>query len=284
MNLKFTKEKIKQIFLLLLGTYITSAAIVVFYQPNKIVNGGMSGISTIFYHIFSIPSSVTFFIGNLILLLLAFFVLGKRFVIDSLLGAVLITVFMEVNSFLPQFNGDLFLATVFGGMLYGVGIGITLVIGANTGGTDILARLIQHAVRHIPIGKALLFIDGLVILTSLCLFQNVQLVLYGILALIISTFTIDFMVSYLNSSKLVMVITSFGDEISKLLISTSPRGVTKINAEGAYSQEGKTLLLCALKAKELQAFQEKILSIDKNSFIIFCESQKILGNGFYIYK
>ncbi len=277
-------NQIKQKLLLVLGSYITSFAIVVFYQPNKIVNGGMSGISTIFYHLLGIPSSVTFFVGNLLLLSIAFFVLGKRFVFDSLLGATLITVFMELNSHLPQFTGDLFLATVIGGILYGGGIGITLITGANSGGTDILGRLIQHIIPHLPIGKTLLFIDGVVILTSLCLFKNVQLVLYGILALIISTFAIDYLVAYLNSSKLAMVITSKGEEIADLLVSTSPRGVTQIDVRGAYTKEGKTLLLCALKAKELQAFQKKILSVDEGSFIIFCESQKILGNGFYIYK
>ena len=278
------RDFIKFFLLLTLGAYITSFSLIVFSQPNKIVGGGLSGISTILYHLLSIPTSVTFFVGNFVFLSAAFFVLGKRFVLDSLLGASLVTLFMEINSYLPKFTGDLFLGAAFGSLLYGVGIGITLVVGANSGGTDILGRLLQHYIPHLPIGKTLLVIDGIIILTSLCLFKNVQLTLYGILSLILSTFTIDFLVSYLNSSKLAMVITSKGEEIADLLISTSPRGVTQINVKGAYSKEGKTLLLCALKAKELQAFQEKILSVDETSFIIFCESQKIMGNGFYIYK
>lgn len=284
MKKKFTLDTLKYLLLLTFGTYITSFAVIVFYQPNKIVSGGMSGISTILYHLFGIPTSVTFFVGNFIFLFAAFFVLGKRFVFDSLLGATLITVFMEVNSGLPQFTGDLFISSVFGAILYGGGIGLTLIVGANSGGTDILGRLLQHFIPHIPIGKTLLVIDGIIILVSLYLFKNVQLVFYGILALIISTFTIDFLVAYLNSSKLAMVITDKGEEIANLLVTTSPRGVTQINVKGTYSGEGKTLLLCALKAKELQAFQKKILSIDPLSFIIFCESQKIMGNGFYIYR
>ena len=135
-----------------------------------------------------------------------------------------------------------------------------------------------------PIGKLLLIIDSSVILTSLVIFKEVDCTLYGIIALAVSTFAIDLLIQMLNISKLAFVMTDKGEEIAHKLVSTSPRGVTIIDAVGAYTMEQRKMLVCALKANEIKDFQAKILEIDPTAFIIFSESQQIVGNGFYVYK
>ena len=176
------------------------------------------------------------------------------------------------------------LATIFGGVLYGFGIGISFAAGASTGGTDILGRIIQYKMPTVPIGKLLLVVDSVIILISLIIFKQLELVLYGIITLFISSWAIDFVIGRLNISRIAFVITSKGDEISKNLVSTSPRGVTIIDVVGAYTYEEKKMLFCALKEGESADFQRKILSIDPEAFIVFSESQRIKGNGFYLYK
>lgn len=276
--------KKKSILLTILGTMVTGFAIGVFLTPNKIVGGGASGISTILYHTLGIQPGVSFFGINLIFLLIGFKLLGKTFVFKTLLGASLLSLFTELFTLIPIYTQNLLLAPVFGGVLYGLGIGMSFAAGASTGGTDILGRLVQLKMSFVPIGKMLLFIDGMIIFVSYFIFRDIELILYGVIALFISSYSIDFIISKLNVSRLAFVITDNGDEIAHKLISTSPRGVTLIDVKGAYTDTEKKMLFCALKESEAEAFQSKILEIDPTAFIVFSESQRIKGNGFYLYK
>lgn len=277
-------DKTKSILFTILGTMITGFAIGSFLTPNKIVGGGASGISTILFHTIGIGPGMSFFVLNILFLLVGLRVLGKQFILKTLVGIMLLSLFTQIFNYFPIYTNNLILSSVFGGTLYGIGIGIAFAAGASTGGTDIMGRIIQAKITSVPIGKMLLIVDGTIILIALCVFKDVELVLFGILTLFISSFSIDLVINKLNISRIAFVITDKGNEISKNLISTSPRGVTLINVHGVYSNSEKKMLFCALKDSERDNFQKKILSVDENAFIVFAESQKIQGNGFYIYK
>ena len=281
---KVLLKRIRQLLITTLGTALTGFSISTLLTPNKIVGGGVSGISTILYQSLGIAPGLTFAIINVVLLISGVKILGKDFTLNTMIGAGLISGFVQLFSYLPPVTENIFLASFFGGTLYGLGIGISFASGASTGGTDILSRIIQHYLPQFPIGKLLLGVDGVVIITSLLVFKNKELVLFGICTLFISTFCIDWFIKKLNISKIAFVITDKGEEISHYLISTSPRGVTIIKAVGAYSSEKKKMLFCALKENEVPSFQKKILDIDNEAFIVYAESQQIMGNGFYIYR
>ena len=275
---------IKSILFTILGTMITGFGIGVFLTPNKIVGGGVSGLSTILYHAFSVPPGVSFFVINIIFLVIGFRILGKEFTVKTLFGATLISVFVQIFSYFPFYTENIVLAVVFGGVLYGLGIGLGFAAGASTGGTDILGRLIQHRFKTVPIGKLLLFVDGVIIILSLLIFKNPELALFGIITLFLSSYSIDLVIDKLNVSRIAFVITDRGNEISQTLVSKSPRGVTIIDVVGAYTKTEKKMLFCALKESESEKFQRRILELDPEAFIVFSESQRIKGNGFYLYK
>lgn len=277
------KEKIKSCGLILLGLVLTAMAISLFFVPNKIVNGGSSGLSTVIYYTVGLKPSVTNALINLVLLIISLVCLGKSFVMKTVASIGLLSVFIEVFSFFPPVTEDVLLAAIFGSALYGVGIGLVLSQKSTTGGTDILGRLIQHKFPHLKIGKILLVVDCFVIFLSYLTFRTTEAVLYGALALFISTTAIDGLMRMLNVSKLAFIITEKGQEISELLIRTSPRGVTLVDVTGGYSHEPKKMMICALKESEIPEFQRKILQVDKDAFIIYSESQQIVGKGFYIY-
>ncbi len=277
-------KKSKSLIFTLIGTMTTGFAIGAFLTPNKIVGGGVSGISTILYHTFGIQPGLSFFLLNIIFLLVGLTVLGKEFILKTLMGISLLSVFTQIFTYFPIYTDNLILATIFGGVLYGLGIGMSFAAGASTGGTDIIGRIIQSKFSFVPIGKMLLFVDGIIILVSLIVFKNIELTLYGILALFVSSYSIDFIISKLNVSRIAFVITDKGEEISRMLVSTSPRGVTLIDVKGVYTDTEKKMLFCALKESESEEFQKKILSMDEGAFIVFSESQRIKGNGFYLYK
>lgn len=280
----FRMTNLKSFLFIVLGTMTTGFAISVFLTPNKIVGGGVSGISTILFHTMNIPTGLSFIILNIGLLLLGIKVLGKEFVIKTLVGTGLLSLFIQIFSYIPFYTENTMLATVFGGVFYGIGIGISFVAKASTGGTDILGRIVQRLFPTMPIGKLLLVIDGIVIFISFVIFGRLELTLFGVLSLAISSFTIDFVIASFNISRIAFVISDKGDEISKALVSTSPRGVTIIDVVGAYTMDEKKMLFCALKENESVDFQRKILEVDNEAFIVFSESQRIKGNGFYLYN
>ena len=277
------KEKMKSGFLVFVGITLVAIAISMFLVPNKIVNGGASGLATIIYYTIGLKPSISNAIINGILLLFSLICFGKKFVAKTLSSIVGLTLLIEVFSYFPPVTDNVLLASIFGAVLYGMGIGIVLSQGSTTGGTDIMGRLIQHQRPHWKIGKILLGVDFFVIFLSLITFKTTEAVLYGILALFLSTNAIDWLMKSLNISKLAFVITDKGQEISDFLISTSPRGVTLVEATGGYTHENRQVLICALKESELPEFQRKILAMDQDAFIIYSESQQIVGNGFYIY-
>lgn len=277
------KEKMKSGILVFVGITLVAIAISMFLVPNKIVNGGASGLATIIYYTIGLKPSISNAIINGILLLFSLICFGKKFVVKTLSSIVGLTLLIEVFSYFPPVTDNVLLASIFGAVLYGMGIGIVLSQGSTTGGTDIMGRLIQHKRPHWKIGKILLGVDFFVIFLSLITFKTTEAVLYGILALFLSTNAIDWLMKSLNISKLAFVITDKGQEISDFLISTSPRGVTLVEATGGYTHENRQVLICALKESELPEFQRKILAMDGDAFIIYSESQQIVGNGFYIY-
>lgn len=282
--MKSKRKNIKVFLITVLGTAITGFSISTLLTPNKIVGGGVSGISTILFHVFSVSPGLSFALINIILLLGGIKILGKAFIFKTIVGAGLTSLFVQIFLYLPPLTENNLLASVFGGFLYGFGIGITFVAGASTGGTDILGRIMQYKFPYFKIGKLLLIIDSAIILTSLVVFKNMELTMFGIMSLFLSTYSIDWLIKKLNVSKIAFVISDKGNELSKLLISTSPRGVTLINAVGAYSDENKKMLFCALKENEVPEFQRKILLCDEKAFIVYAESQQITGNGFFVYR
>jgi len=283
MNKEIIIEKAKQVLVTVLGTAITALGISTLLSPNKIVVGGISGISTIIYQAFGIPLSITIASLNVLFLLAGMWVLGKEFTLKTLFCVGLLSGFVELFSNIPPLTDDLFLATLFGGTIYGFGVAITLVSGASMGGNEILSRIIQHFFPYFPIGRLLLSINLLVILSSLLVFKESKYVMFGILSLFFSSFMVDWLIRKLNVSCIAFVITDKGDDVSKLLVSTSTRGVTSLKAVGAYSDEKKKLLFCALKKNEVPDFQKRVLSVDDGAFIVYSESSEIKGRGFHIY-
>ncbi len=276
-------KHLKSYIIIFAGMTLTAIATGLFYIPNGIVTGGVSGIATILYPI-GVPPGITYSLVNIFLLLFSYKRLGRDFVIKSILSVIVISSLVQVFSEVPPITDNIFLATLFGSLFFGIGASLTFIENANTGGTDIIGRLVQSKYQYFPIGTLLMIIDGFIILVSLIISRNIDLALYGLFGLFISAFCIDFIIDHLNSSKLAFVITDKGQQISNLIIENSRRGVTMLNARGAYSGARKNLLICALKNKQIPEFHRMIIETDENAFIIFTNSEKIFGLGFYVYK
>lgn len=275
---------LKKYGIILLGSFIFALAVNMFLLPFKIVSGGFSGIATIFYHLFGISTGVTVGVLDLIMILFAYRILGKAFVMDSMVAIIVIPIFLSITERLPPLTDDIFIASIFGGVLLGIGIGIAFSQGGTTGGVDILSRMSQKKYPHLSIGILMTILDLMIIGFSMVTIGNLNLAFYGILSLVISTAVIDTIIGRLNHAKLILAVVGASSKIEQEILSFVNRGVTVMTAVGAYSGEEKKVLMCVVKPKQAERFKKMIQISEPNTFLIVTDSAEILGNGFRYYR
>ncbi len=271
-------------FIILSGALLFSVAVNLFMIPAKIVTGGVSGIATIIYYVSGISPGIVMGILNIIIGIVAYIELGKKFVVDSLVGIIAIPVFMELTKNFELKFDDLVLSSVFGGIICGIGIGMTFSQGSTTGGTDIVSRISQKRLPSLSIGVILSIIDFLIILVSYFVFGDIKLTMYGMATLFISTWVIDFIIAKLNGAVVAYIITAKDNGLKSSIIKKIGRGVTVIDAKGGYSSEDKEILMCAMKKKELNELKKMAESEEYKAFIIVMPSTEVQGEGFKYYR
>ena len=270
--------------LIIVGTALMATAITSCFDAAGLVTGGFSGISILVkagtksLYGNGIPLWVTNLVLNIPVFLLAAKIKGIAFVKKALLGDLSLTVWLAV---LPawKLSGDFLLVALYGGLLQGVGIGLVFLGGGTTGGTDLLAAIIQNFMRHYSIAQIMQFVDGAVVLVGMYVF-GVERALYAIIAVYLVTKVSDGIIEGLKFSKSVYIITEKPDEVSRMVMEDLDRGITGISAKGMYSGQDKLMLFCVVGKKELVHLQEMIDEIDPNAFVIVGDAREVHGEGF----
>ena len=270
--------------LIIVGTALMATAITSCFDAAGLVTGGFSGIAILVkagtksLYGNGIPLWVTNLVLNIPVFLLAAKIKGVAFVKKALLGDLSLTVWLAV---LPawKLSGDFLLVALYGGLLQGVGIGLVFLGGGTTGGTDLLAAIIQNFMRHYSIAQIMQFVDGAVVLVGMYVF-GVERALYAIIAVYLVTKVSDGIIEGLKFSKSVYIITEKPDEVSRMVMEDLDRGITGISAKGMYSGQDKLMLFCVVGKKELVHLQEMIDEIDPNAFVIVGDAREVHGEGF----
>ncbi|KEH90071.1 membrane protein [Clostridium novyi A str. 4540] len=276
-------DTVKDYIVITLGFIIIAISIKFFLAPNKIANGGITGVAIIInYFIPKLSVGLLMVILNGVLFVLAFSVIdgtfGARTVYASMGLSVLLTI---LDKFIPPTvaaTHDLLLATLFGTVIIGIGMGIVFNRNASTGGTDIFAKMLTKF-KNLDIGKALLIVDLIIAVISGFTF-SAEIGMYGILSVILMGVIIDFVIEGLNACKSIIVITSKNDEVNKFIIEKLNRGCTMIQGKGAYSGQNKEILYTVLDRKQFITLKTYIKEIDPKAFIIVSEAREVLGEGF----
>ena len=249
-----------------------------FLVPNKIAAGGISGIATILYHLFSIPLGLSIAVLNIPLFIFGFKLVGKSFAIRTAYALVLYSVIAELIP-IPKAN-DMFIGCVYGGVLMGLGIGLVVRSGGSTGGTDMAAKMLSARIKSMGIGTFVFCIDFVVITASGLLF-NPEVALYALASLFITSKLIDVMTVGLSAAKAFYIISEKNTEIAAAVLEKLQRGVTSLSAKGLYSGNDKSVLLCVLPWRTEGVRLKKIVrSVDPNAFVIVADVSEVLGEGF----
>lgn len=270
--------------LIIVGTALMATAITSCFDAAGLVTGGFSGIAILVkagtksLYGNGIPLWVTNLVLNIPVFLLAAKIKGVAFVKKALLGDLSLTVWLAV---LPawKLSGDFLLVALYGGLLQGVGIGLVFLGGGTTGGTDLLAAIIQNFMRHYSIAQIMQFVDGAVVLVGMYVFGG-ERALYAIIAVYLVTKVSDGIIEGLKFSKSVYIITEKPDEVSRMVMEDLDRGITGISAKGMYSGQDKLMLFCVVGKKELVHLKEMIDEIDPNAFVIVGDAREVHGEGF----
>lgn len=270
--------------LIIIGTGLMATAITSCFDAAGMVTGGFSGIAIIVkagtkgLYGNGVPLWVTNLVLNVPVFILAAKIKGFSFVKKALMGDISLTVWLAV---LPawKLSEDIFLAALYGGILQGVGIGLVFLGGGTTGGTDLLAAIIQKYMKHYSIAQVMQFVDGAVVVAGMYVF-GVERALYAIIAVYLVTKVSDGIIAGLKFSKAVYIITDKPDEVSRMVMEDIDRGITGIRAKGMYSGNDKLMLFCVVGKKELVHLKEMIDEIDPKAFVIVGDAREIHGEGF----
>lgn len=271
--------------MIIVGTGLMSLAINSVFDAAGMVTGGFSGIAIIIKAWTKnlieggIPLWVTNCVLNLPLFVIAWKVRGFSFIKRAILGEISLSVWLAIQPVWNLAGNDLLLSALYGGVIQGVGIGLVFLGGGTTGGTDMMAAIIQKFLQHYSIAQIMQVIDAMVVLVGMYVF-GVHKALYAIIAVYLVTKVSDGLIEGLKFSKAAYIITGKPKEISDMIINDLDRGVTGINARGMYSGQDKLMLFCVVNKKEIIMLKEKVDKIDPDAFVIVTDAREVHGEGF----
>lgn len=275
------KEWIIDWTLYMIGCALYAAAIALFTAPNEIAPGGISGVATLLNHLFDLPIGVMVIVMNIPIIIVGWIVLGRNFVLKSAVNMAVSSVMIDIfAAYIPPFKGDVMLVVIAGGALVGAGLGLLFMRGASTGGTDILAQLLERKIRHIPIGRFMLLLDGLVITASVFVYGHIENALYAGVFIFISSSLIDAIVYGNDKGKMVLISSQKEQKITEAIIHKMDRGITKLNAVGGYTGAERAMLLVAVRRSEVHKLKMLVYEQDPAAFFIILTTDEVLGEGF----
>ncbi|MCH5190986.1 MAG: YitT family protein [Oscillospiraceae bacterium] len=280
LNRKKIQGFITDTVLFIIGGMLYSVAVNCFTSRNDILNGGFTGLATVLNHLLGFPIGTVIFLLNIPLFFPAFKRLGTKFVLRTMWATFIMSAMIDLGTVLPIYGNDLLLSSLFGGVLSGLGLGIVFIRNATTGGTDIIAKLLQLKFPHISIGRSIFIFDLIVIVLGGIVYRNVESMLYAGVVIFVSMQTIDYIIYGANRGTMVMIITCHGETIRELIINELHRGVTVLHGRGGYTDGDREVLLCACYDNQTGKFIKKIKSADESAFFIVTQAKEILGEGF----
>jgi uncharacterized membrane-anchored protein YitT (DUF2179 family) len=281
-------QKVKDYLLIVLGTFITGFSIACFITPAKIAAGGLNGFATILYYLLGIDTGLTILLCSIPLFAVGMRIFGRTYGIKSLMGVILLSLFTTLFGQLTGYQGfldysdkvDILCSGIFGGFLTGAGIGLVMRTGANTGGTDIIAQIINKY-TPIPLGTALFLSDGIVVIAGGFIF-GFESALFAIFTLYVSGQTINYMVMSLGTkyAKTAYIVSENVQVISERIIKDLGRGGTILKGTGIYTNKERSILMVVLPNTLITQAIHIATEEDERAFVFVHETYQAMGQGF----
>lgn len=272
---------IKDYVIMLFGLTLFALSWTLFLVPAQITGGGISGLAAVIFYSTKIPIGLTFFVINIVLVAIAMKVLGASFGIKTIFSMSVLSVLFSIpqDMFPGAIINDNFLSAVLGGMLGGVGIGLVFSRGGSTGGTDIIAMIINKY-RNISPGRIIMYCDVIIIGSSYFLVHSLDKMVYGFVSMAVVSYSLDAFLSGSNASAQIFIFSPKYEEIADYIKNETMRGVTVLNGTGWFTQQDVKVLITVVRKKETSMLFRKVKEIDPEAFISMASVMGVYGQGF----
>ena len=276
------KDFMYETLLLIVGCFLLALSFVLFFDPHSVAPGGLTGLAVIINYLFSIPLWLVNLCFNIPLFIIAFKVLSKRECLKTLLGIVFFTLALNLceNFASLEITNDVLLATLTGGVILGLGLGVIFKINGTTGGTDLIWLILNNYFPSVSVPKLMGVADFIVVISSIFATGKIEIGLYSALGLYIAVLVSDMVIQGIYSAKSFTIISNSPDEISTAILEKMNRGVTILNAKGGYTRDEKDALLVVVGKREVSTLRKIVKNVDSNAFVIITDVHETLGEGF----
>ena len=275
-----SKSFIYRIAVVIVGSLLYGLALGIFFVPNDIAPGGIGGVSVMLATFIPLGVGTLTMILNIPLLFISIVKWGWRFLLSTILSIVVSGVVADCCVFFSEITQDRLLSALAGGVILGLGCGLVFRANSTTGGTDIVTRLVKQRFPHLKMNVILMIIDGLIALAAGFVFKDADTALYSIIAIVVSSKTLDLILYGADSARMIFVISQKSGEIRKCLISQVNVGCTVLKGVSGYEGSDREILLCAMKKSLLPIVKHSILKIDSRAFLLVTNAGEVLGEGF----
>lgn len=290
------RQTFRQWLYVVVGAALLATAFVLFITPYRIVPGGVYGMGVVLNYLFPKIQVGTYGLSmDIPLLIIAFRIFGARFGTKTIVAAVLTPLIMDTMTLLVgsdpatmlggkiDLSNDVLLSCIFGGTLMGAGVGLILKTHATSGGTDIVAMIVSKYL-HMPISRAVLYVDSLVVLFGLVVLGDWKLPLYSLVTIFVSSRVIDYIVDGGSGDKLLFILSEKHDRIRDYILDGLERGGTYIKASGMYTGADKEMIFVVVSRREVSLMRDRIREVDPEAFMIVVDAHETLGEGFKTFE
>ncbi|RIU91132.1 YitT family protein [Oceanobacillus picturae] len=282
MNILQKNRALDDALKIIIGATLVALSYNVFLLPSKLAAGGISGISTILFEMYELSPAYTQMLINIPIFIIGWIALGKSFSWKTLIGTFWVPFIIWLSADIPYTVTNPLLGAIYGGIVLGTGLGIVYKGNGSTGGTAAIAQIVKKF-TGISSGYSQLIVDGFVVISSIIVF-SLELTLFALMAIYITSKTIDIVQLRTSATKLIMIITEEEEKIQQIIRDGIDRGITKVRSVGGYSNQEKTMILCVTEQQEAVQLKRILQKEEPTTFVIFINASEILGRGFSLDK
>lgn len=279
------KSLILDFVMIVAGSVCYAIAIGMFSAPNNIAPGGLTGIATLLNYIsvewhfpFVIPIGLATILMNVPLIAASWMMLGRGMAIRTMAGIVISSVLVDgLEPYIVPYTNDKILVCIFGGVILGLGVGLIMRRGGTTGGSEVMARLLERKHPHLSVGNLILVVDAIVITLSAIIYGALENALYAVVFVFIGAQVIDWVVYGGRHGKMALILSKKHGEITAAIMERVDRGVTLLKAQGGYSGQEQKMILCALRPDEVFRLRQAVFEIDPDAFFMMLSTDEVRG-------
>lgn len=279
----FSREWFRVYILIVIGTLVLASGFVFFISPYKLAPGGTYGIAIILHHLLGTPIGLTALAIDIPLAIIGYRILGPRFGVKTVVGFLLTAFWVDFLNYFWEgrqlVENEGLLSSIFGGVLLGIGLGLIFKSKATSGGSDIIAMILNKYTGR-SLGQLLIYVDSVIVLAGLAAFQDWRIPLFSWITIFITGKVIDVIIEGVSYDKTLFIVSDHASEIRDKIINDLQRGGTFIKGEGMYQGRDKTIIFTVVNRRELTILQDYIYHIDENAFMTVINANEILGSGF----